>query len=118
MKAEDRKEKGHMVLKEMLLEAIPCLFRQSSKPKVIAHVVPNDFQLPQENKSFQLCSDQKVDDQQWGQEEAEQKFMPQTKNQVLSLDFAYRRATYVGGAVLRCAMAVKSCKDIFFMNLW
>lgn len=118
MKAEDRMEKGYMVLKEMFLEAIPCLFRQSSKTKVMAHVVPSNFQLPQENKSFQLCRDQKVDEQQWGQEEAEQKFMPQTKTKVFSLDFAYRRATYIGGAVLRCAMAVKACKDFFFMNLW
>lgn len=81
----------------MLLEAIPYLFRQSSKTKIMVHLVPNDFQLPQENKSFQLCSDQQVDDQRCGHEVAEQKFMPQTKSKVPSLDFAYRRATYIGG---------------------
>lgn len=64
MKAGDRMEKRHMVLKEMLLEAVPYRFRQSSNTKIMVHLVPNDFQLPQENKRFQLCSDQKVDDQQ------------------------------------------------------
>lgn len=80
MKAGDRIEKRHMVLKEMHLEAFPCLFRQSFKTKIMVHLVPNDFQLPQENKSFQLCSDRKFDDQQCRHKVAEQKFMPQAKS--------------------------------------
>lgn len=54
MKAGDRMEKRHMVLKEMLLEAMPCLFRQSSKSKAVVHLVPNNLQLPQENNTFSV----------------------------------------------------------------
>lgn len=54
MKAGDRTEKKRMVLKEMLLEAMPCLFRQSSKSKTVVHLVPNNFQLPQENNTFSV----------------------------------------------------------------
>lgn len=48
-------EKRHMSLKKILLEAIPCLFRQSSKPKIMVHLVPNDFQPPQEHKKVFSC---------------------------------------------------------------
>lgn len=75
--------------------------RQSSKTKIMVHLVPNDFHLPQEKESFQLCSGQKADDQQHGHKVAGQKFMPQTKRKVPSSDFAYKGATYIGGAVLR-----------------
>lgn len=44
-----------MVLKEILLEAVLCLFRQSSKTKIMVHLVPNDFQPPQEHKKVFSC---------------------------------------------------------------
>lgn len=75
--------------------------RQSSKTKIMIHLVPNDFHLPQEKESFQLCSCQKVDDQQRGHEVDEQELVPQTKRKVPSWEFANRGATYIGGAVLR-----------------
>lgn len=104
-----------MALKEKLLEAVPCLLKQSSKTKIIVNLVPKDFQLPQENESSQLCSGQKVDGQQCRHKVAELKFMPQTKSKDLTLDFAYRRATYIGETVLRYDMSMQSCKEIFFL---
>lgn len=51
-------EKG---LKETLLEAFPFLFRQSSETKImVLLLVPDDFQLPQENKDFQFVVRQRL----------------------------------------------------------
>lgn len=68
-----------MALKENILEAVPCLLKQSSKTKIIVNLVPNDFQLPHGNESSQLCSGQKVDGQQCRHKVADLKFMPKTK---------------------------------------
>lgn len=107
-------EKGQ---KETLLEAFPFLFRQSSESKIMVLLLSSWWfsALPGKQR-FSVCSDTKADGQQCRHKVAQQKFVPQTNSNFLSLDLIpeepLAEEEQFWDVVYPCA------RGFSFMNLW